>query len=49
MLEGVWFFGNGLVCFQTSYDFFMIALDGQEDFERMVKEVKGMLPRADTA
>ena len=45
LLEGVWFFGNGLVCFQTSYDFFMIALDGQEDVERMVKEVKGMLPR----
>ena len=45
LLEGVWFFGNGLVCFQTSYDFFMIALDGQEDVERMVKEVKGMLPQ----
>jgi ElaB/YqjD/DUF883 family membrane-anchored ribosome-binding protein len=49
LLEGVWFFGNGLVCFQTSYDFFMIALDGQEDVERMVKEVKGMLPRAEAA
>ena len=44
LLEGVWFFGNGLVCFKTSYDFFMIALDGQEDVERMVREVKGMLP-----
>lgn len=44
LLEGVWFFGNGMVCFKTSYDFFMIALDGQEDVERMVKEVKGMLP-----
>ena len=46
LLEGVWFFGNGMVCFKTSYDFFMIALDGQEDVERMVKEVKGMLPVA---
>lgn len=46
MLEGVWFFGNGLVCFKTSYDFFMIALDGQEDVEKMVREVKGMLPQA---
>jgi hypothetical protein len=44
LLEGVWFFGNGMVCFKTSYDFFMIALDGQEDVERMVREVKGMLP-----
>jgi len=44
LLEGVWFFGNGMVCFKTSYDFFMIALDGQEDVERMVKEIKGLLP-----
>lgn len=46
MLEGVWFFGNGLVCFKTSYDFFMIALDGQEDVQKVVKEIKGMLPQA---
>ena len=45
LLEGVWFFGNGMVCFKTSYDFFMIALDGHEDVQRMVKEVKGMLPQ----
>ncbi len=46
ILEGVWFFGNGMVCFKTSYDFFMIALDGQEDVERMVREIKGLLPSA---
>jgi hypothetical protein len=46
LLEGVWFFGNGMVCFKTSYDFFMIALDGQEDVEKIVKEIKGMLPQA---
>ena len=46
VLEGVWFFGNGLVCFKTSYDFFMIALDGHEDVENIVREVKGMLPQA---
>jgi ElaB/YqjD/DUF883 family membrane-anchored ribosome-binding protein len=45
LLEGVWFFGNGMVCFKTSYDFFMIALDGQKDIEKMVKEIKGMLPQ----
>lgn len=44
LLEGVWFFSNGLVCFKTSYDFFMIALDGQKDVEKMVKEIKGLLP-----
>ena len=46
LLEGVWFFGNGMVCFKTSYDFFMIALDGQEDVQRMVREIKGLLPQA---
>lgn len=46
MLEGVWFFGNGLVCFKTSFDFFMIALDGDKDVETIVREVKGMLPKS---
>lgn len=44
MLEGVWFFGNGMVCFKTSYDFFMIALEGDKDVQTIVREVKGMLP-----
>jgi len=44
ILEGVWFFGNGMVCFKTSYDFFMIALDGREDVDRMIREIKGLLP-----
>jgi hypothetical protein len=46
VLESVWFFGNGLVCFKTSYDFFMIALEGQEDVQKMVREIKGLLPQA---
>ncbi|HLA95570.1 MAG TPA: hypothetical protein VK612_07605 [Pyrinomonadaceae bacterium] len=46
LLEGVWFFGNGMVCFKTSYDFFMIALDGDKDVQTIVREVKGMLPMA---
>lgn len=45
LLEGVWFFGNGMVCFKTSYDFFMISLEDHEDVQKMVKEVKGMLPK----
>jgi len=49
LLEGVWFFGNGMVCFKTSYDFFMIALDDHEDVQKIVKEVKGMLPQAVSA
>ena len=46
LLEGVWFFGNGLVCFKTSYDFFMIALEDQDDVQNMVKEIKGLLPES---
>ena len=46
LLEGVWFFGNGMVCFKTSYDFFMIALDGDKDVQTIVKEIKGMLPQS---
>ncbi len=44
LLEGVWFFGNGLVCFKTSYDFFMFALEDHEDVQKIVKEIKGLLP-----
>jgi len=44
LLEGVWFFGNGLVCFKAGYEFFMFALEDQEDVQRIVKELKGLLP-----
>jgi ElaB/YqjD/DUF883 family membrane-anchored ribosome-binding protein len=49
LLEGVWFFGNGLVCFKTGYEFFMIALEDQEEVQRMVKEIKGLLPQESEA
>ena len=49
LLEGVWFFGNGMVCFKTSYNFFMIALADDADVRRMVREIKGMLPGAAAA
>lgn len=45
LLEGVWLFGNGLVCFKTGYDFFMVALEDHEDVQRMVTELKGILPQ----
>jgi len=49
LLEGVWFFGNGMVCFKTGYDFFMIALEDQAEVQRMVKEIKGLLPQESEA
>jgi ElaB/YqjD/DUF883 family membrane-anchored ribosome-binding protein len=48
VLEGVWLFGNGLVCFKTGYEFFMVALEDHEDVQRMVKELKGLLPQPAT-
>jgi hypothetical protein len=48
-LESVWFFANGLVCIRTGYEFFMIALDGQNDVQNMVREIKGMLPQGPAA
>ena len=44
LLEGVWFFGNGVICLKTGYEFFMFALEDQEDVQRIVKELKGLLP-----
>ncbi len=45
LLEGVWFFGNGLICFKTGYEFFMFSLEDHEDVQRIVKEIKGLLPQ----
>ncbi|MBA3633019.1 MAG: hypothetical protein H0W58_09465 [Acidobacteria bacterium] len=44
LLEGVWFFGNGIVCLKAGYEFFMFALEDQEDVQQIVKELKGLLP-----
>lgn len=44
LLEGIWFFGNGVICFKTSYDFFMFALEDHDEVQRMVREIKGLLP-----
>lgn len=49
LLEGVWFFGNGVFCFKTSYDFFMIALEDDDDVQKIVREIKGLLPQAGQA
>ena len=46
VLEGVWLFGNGLVCFKIGYEFFMVSLEDHEDVQKMVKEIKGLLPVA---
>lgn len=44
VLDAVWLFANGVICFQQGYKFFMIALRDQEDAARIVRELKGLLP-----
>jgi hypothetical protein len=49
LLSGIWLFANGVICFQQGYKFFMIALRDQEDAQRIVRELKGLLPAAASA
>ncbi|MCI0337885.1 MAG: hypothetical protein L0226_09930 [Acidobacteria bacterium] len=44
LLNGIWFFANGVVCISEGYKFFMIALADQDEVQRMVREIKGLLP-----
>lgn len=46
LLSGIWLFGNGLICFHSGYKFFMMALADQEDVERVIRDIKGLLPVA---
>lgn len=49
VLDGIWLFANGVVCFQQGYKFFMIALRDQQDAVRIVREIRGLLPAAASA
>ena len=48
-LGGVWLFANGVICFHEGYKFFMIALADQDEVNRVVREIKGLLPAAVTS
>lgn len=48
-LDGVWLFANGVLCFHQGYKFFMMALADQEEVQRVVREIKGLLPAAGAA
>lgn len=49
ILDGIWLFGNGLICFKIGADFFMIALEDQSEVQRIVREIKGLLPKPQEA
>ena len=44
LLNGAWFFANGVICISEGYKFFMIALADQEEVQKVVREIKGLLP-----
>jgi hypothetical protein len=44
LLNGIWFFANGVICINEGYKFFMIALADQDEVVRVVSEIKGLLP-----
>lgn len=46
VFDGLWLFGNGVLCFHQGYKFFMIALADQDEVQRVVREIKGLLPAA---
>jgi hypothetical protein len=48
-LGSVWLFANGAICFHEGYKFFMIALADQDEVNRVVREIKGLLPAAATS
>jgi len=48
-LGGIWLFANGVICFHEGYKFFMIALADQDEVNRVVREIKGLLPAAEAA
>ncbi|MBD0369418.1 MAG: hypothetical protein ICV60_01085 [Pyrinomonadaceae bacterium] len=45
-LDGIWLFANGVICFHQGYKFFMIALADDKQVQKLVREIKGLLPAA---
>ncbi|HEX8138780.1 MAG TPA: hypothetical protein VF544_14530 [Pyrinomonadaceae bacterium] len=49
ILDDIWLFANGVICFQQGYKFFMMAVADQEEVKRVVREIKGLLPAGEAA
>ena len=49
LLDGIWLFANGVLCFYQGYKFFMVALAGQEEVARVVREIRALLPSGQAA
>jgi ElaB/YqjD/DUF883 family membrane-anchored ribosome-binding protein len=44
VLESIWLFSNGLICIHNGYEFIMMALADEEQVQRVVRDIKGLLP-----
>jgi hypothetical protein len=44
VLDGIWLFSNGLICFHQGYKFFIMAFADEETVKDFVREVRGLLP-----
>ncbi|MCS6817507.1 MAG: hypothetical protein N0A16_11225 [Blastocatellia bacterium] len=47
VLNSLWLFSNGLICLHNGVRFFLIAFAEAEDVERIVREIRGMLPASE--
>lgn len=46
LLETVWLFSNGLICIHNGYEFIMMALADEAQIQKVVRDIKGLLPMA---
>lgn len=44
IMETVWLFSNGLICIHNGYEFIMMAVAEDEQVQRVVRDIKGLLP-----
>lgn len=49
VMETIFLFSNGLICIHNGYEFIMMAVADQEEVERIVRDIKGLLPEASVA
>lgn len=49
VLETMWLFGNGVVCIYNGYELVMFALKDQEDVQKIVREIRALLPETSSA
>lgn len=49
VMETIFLFSNGLICIHNGYEFIMMAVADQEEVQRVVRDIRGLLPEASVA